>query len=170
MRPNQTSGRWTSQTPGGWTSQTPGGWARQATERWSGSGTAALTFSATDSPAISAGSPRRAATDPDQPDASTGPSRQTPQKQARREKVQSFSLINIARRLTQSGRSKAGFLSDQAELKSSLFLGVCETWLSPEIADAEVCHDFPGYSIFRGDRENRQGGGVALYLTHCQEM
>ena len=73
-------------------------------------------------------------------------------------------MINIARLLTRSGRSKAGFLSDQAELKSSLFVGVCETWLSPDMADAEVCHDFPGYSILRGDRVHRQGGGVALYL------
>ena len=31
--------------------------------------------------------------------------------------------------------------------------------------DAEVCHDFPGYSILRSDRIRRQGGGVALYLS-----
>ena len=73
--------------------------------------------------------------------------------------------MNIARLLTQSGRSKAGFLSDQAELKNSLFVGVCETWLSPDIADAEVCYNFPGYSVFRSDRIGRQGGGVALYLS-----
>ena len=73
--------------------------------------------------------------------------------------------MNIARLLTQSGRSKAGFLSDQAELKNSLFVGVCETWLSPDIVDAEVCHNFPGYSILRADRVSRQGGGVALYLS-----
>ena len=73
--------------------------------------------------------------------------------------------MNIARLLTHSGRSKAGFLSDRAELKNSLFVGVCETWLSPDVVDAEVCHDFPGYSIFRADRVNRQGGGVALYLS-----
>ena len=73
--------------------------------------------------------------------------------------------MNIARLMTQSGRSKAGFLSDQAELKNSLFVGVCETGLSPDIVDAEVCHDFPGYSILRADRVNRQGGGVALFLS-----
>ena len=73
--------------------------------------------------------------------------------------------MNIARLLTQSGRSKAGFLSDKAELKNSLFVGVCETWLSPDIVDAEVCHDFPGYSILRADRVNRQVGGVALFLS-----
>ena len=32
------------------------------------------------------------------------------------------------------------------------------------MADAEVCDDFPVYSIFRTDRVNRQGGGVALYI------
>ena len=73
--------------------------------------------------------------------------------------------MNIARVLTQSGRSKACFLSDQAELKNSLFVGVCETWLSPDIVDAEVCHDFPGYSVLRADRVTRQGGGVALFLS-----
>ena len=82
----------------------------------------------------------------------------------KKEREQSFILINIARLLTESGRSKAGFLSDQAELKNSLFVGVCETWLCPGVADAEVCHDFPGYSISRADRVKRQGGGVALYL------
>ena len=30
--------------------------------------------------------------------------------------------------------------------------------------DAEVVHDFPGYSILRCDRAGRQGGGVAIYL------
>ena len=43
-------------------------------------------------------------------------------------------------------------------------MGVCETWLKPDVLDAEVCHDFPGYTILRGDRAHRQGGGVALYL------
>ena len=73
--------------------------------------------------------------------------------------------MNIARLLTQSGHSKAGYLSDWAELKNSLFVGVCETWLSPEIVDAEVTHDFSGYTIMRSDRISRQGGGVALYLS-----
>ena len=39
-----------------------------------------------------------------------------------------------------------------------------ETWLNKDIFDAEVTHDFPGYSLFRCDRSGRQGGGVALYL------
>ena len=39
-----------------------------------------------------------------------------------------------------------------------------ETWLSPQIFDSEVTHNFPGYSIFRCDRVPRQGGGVALFI------
>ena len=39
-----------------------------------------------------------------------------------------------------------------------------ETWLHTGVFDAEVSHDFPGYSILRCDRSGRQGGGVALYL------
>ena len=39
-----------------------------------------------------------------------------------------------------------------------------ETWLHSGIFDAEVLHDFPGFSLFRCDRAGRQGGGVALYL------
>ena len=77
----------------------------------------------------------------------------------------SFILANIARLITQNGRSKANFLSDQAEAKKCLFVGVTETWLSEAVLDSEVTHDFPGYSLFRCDRSGgRQGCGVALYL------
>ena len=41
--------------------------------------------------------------------------------------------MNINRLITQSGRSKAGFLSDQALLQGALMVGVCETWLDPGI-------------------------------------
>ena len=50
-----------------------------------------------------------------------------------------------------------GYISDQAELKSSLFVCVCEPLLSQDVADAEVSHDFPGYTIHRAARV---GGGV----------
>ena len=40
-----------------------------------------------------------------------------------------------------------------------------ETWLHDGVKDAEVCHDFPDYTLFRADRAGkREGGGVALYL------
>ena len=41
-------------------------------------------------------------------------------------------------------------------------VGVVETWLTEQHADAEVC--MPGFTIFRSDRQERDGGGVALYL------
>ena len=73
--------------------------------------------------------------------------------------------MNIARLITPSGRTKSGFLKDQAELNNSLFVGVTEPWLHDGVLDSEVCHDFPGYSLFRSDRSGgRQGGGAALYL------
>jgi exonuclease III len=55
-------------------------------------------------------------------------------------------------------------MSDQALLREALMVGVCETWLNQGIMDTEVLHNFTGYSLFRGDRQVRQGGGVALYL------
>ena len=77
---------------------------------------------------------------------------------------QTFILSNIQRLITPSGRTKSGFLSDQAQLSNALLVAVTETWLSPDILDSEVTHNFPGYSLLRCDRESRQGGGVALYI------
>ena len=77
---------------------------------------------------------------------------------------QTFLLSNIQRLITPSGKTKSKFLSDQAELNNSLIVAVTETWLHSAIFDAEVTHDFPGYSLFRCDRDGRQGGGVALYV------
>ena len=82
----------------------------------------------------------------------------------------SFILSNIARLITPSGRTKSGFLSDQAQLKNADYVAVCETWLHDGVKDAEVTIDFPDYTIFRADRglgrdgTPRVGGGVALYL------
>ena len=77
---------------------------------------------------------------------------------------QSFLLSNIQRLITPSGRTKSGFLSDQAQLNGALLVAVTETWLTPQVYDSEVCHNFPGYNLFRTDRENRQGGGVAMFV------
>ena len=79
-------------------------------------------------------------------------------------KLQAFILTNIQRLITPSGRTKTKFLSDQALVNNAFFIAVTETWLHSGVLDAEVNHDFPGYSIFRCDRAGRQGGGVALYL------
>ena len=73
--------------------------------------------------------------------------------------------MNIARLITQSGRTKSGFLSDQAAEHNSMFVGVTESWLTSDILDSEVTHEFPGFNLMRCDRSGgRQGGGVALYL------
>ena len=80
----------------------------------------------------------------------------------------SFILVNIARLITQSGNRKSGFLSDLANLNNSPFVAVTETWLKDSIFDSEVLYNFTGYNIFRSDRSNeRQGGGVCLYLKDC---
>ena len=56
-------------------------------------------------------------------------------------------------------------MHDQAVKHNSFFIGVTETWLHDGVLDAEVCHNFPGYSLMRSDRAgSRQGGGVALYI------
>ena len=77
---------------------------------------------------------------------------------------QSIILSNIHRLITPSGRTKSGFLSDQAHENKSLLVAVTETWLSSMILDSEVTRDFPGYSIFRCDRDSREGGVVAFYV------
>ena len=79
---------------------------------------------------------------------------------------QTFLLSNIQRLITPSGRTKSKFLSDQAELKNALLVAGTETWLHSGVFDAEVSHDFPGYSLYRCDRTGRQGGGVGLYLRN----
>ena len=68
------------------------------------------------------------------------------------DKDPSFLLVNIARLITPSGRTKSGFLKDQAVANNSLFVGVTETWLTDGVFDSEVLHDFQGYSILRCDR------------------
>ena len=73
-------------------------------------------------------------------------------------------LSNIQRLITPSGRTKCGFLHDQAVNNNSMLVAVTETWLHSGVLDAEVTHNTPGYNIIRCDRTCRVGGGVALYL------
>ncbi|GAA47302.1 hypothetical protein CLF_100192 [Clonorchis sinensis] len=51
-------------------------------------------------------------------------------------------------------------------LIGSFLLVLCkaltETWLTPDVSDAEISID--GYSIFRADSKRERAGGVALYL------
>ena len=41
-------------------------------------------------------------------------------------------------------------------------LAFTETWLDNSVSDGEV--SLPGYSIFRSDRTNGRGGGIAVYV------
>ena len=45
-----------------------------------------------------------------------------------------------------------------------LLVALTETWLSSDIADSEVA--IPGYSVFRSDRDVRNGGGVMLLVRY----
>ena len=48
------------------------------------------------------------------------------------------------------------------EKKIQLF-GISETWLNDNSPVDQFC--IPGYSLVRKDRQNMQGGGVALYVS-----
>ena len=50
------------------------------------------------------------------------------------------------------------------EMKDKPFdiFSASETWLKPDISDSEVA--LPGYSIIRMDRQNKIGGGTAIYV------
>ena len=43
-------------------------------------------------------------------------------------------------------------------------LAICltETWLTPQVEDAEVA--IPGYNLFRSDRQGRLRGGTCIYV------
>ncbi|GAA52374.1 hypothetical protein CLF_107942 [Clonorchis sinensis] len=47
-------------------------------------------------------------------------------------------------------------------LEQPSIIELTETWLTPDVSDAEISID--GYSIFRADSKRGRGGGVALYL------
>ena len=75
---------------------------------------------------------------------------------------QTFLLSNIRGLIGQGGKSKAGFLYDQAILHKSLVVAVTESWLKPKVKDSELLVNFPGYNLYRSDRQKRKNGGVCL--------
>ena len=77
-----------------------------------------------------------------------------------------FLLSNIRGLLGQGGNSKTGFLFDQAVSHQASI--VTETWLKPEVKDSELLVNFPGYSLFRCDRQKRRGGGVCAFI--CDDI
>ena len=44
------------------------------------------------------------------------------------------------------------------------FIALVETWLRPEITEAQICVN--GFNTFRCDREKRQHGGVMIYINN----
>ena len=77
-------------------------------------------------------------------------------------KSYTFLFMNIARLLTKS-KPKIKFLSDLCE-SHTLFLCLCETFLSPDISDNELV--IPDFTITRCDRKRRMGGGVCIYIRN----
>ena len=78
--------------------------------------------------------------------------------------LSTFLLSNIRGLLSQGGKSKTGFLFDQAIIHNALAVSVTESWLKPEVKDSELLVNFPGYTVYRSDRKNRKCGGVCVFL------
>ena len=74
----------------------------------------------------------------------------------------SFMLLNIARLFTKS-KPKFKLLHDLCS-RSTLFLGLCETFLFDGINDCEI--QIPDFTVIRCDRFSREGGGVCIYLRN----
>ncbi|KER25517.1 hypothetical protein T265_07034 [Opisthorchis viverrini] len=57
---------------------------------------------------------------------------------------------------------KLGDVRQSACLEKPSIIALTETWLTPDVSDAEISID--GYFIFRADSKRGRAGGVALYL------
>ena len=47
--------------------------------------------------------------------------------------------------------------------ENNLDVIISESWLNSSVTDVEV--EFPGYNLFRLDRENKVGDGVCVYVN-----
>jgi hypothetical protein len=77
----------------------------------------------------------------------------------------SLQLLNIRGLIGNGGSNKCGFVADLAAKHHSLVTMLTETHLKEAVLSSEITVNIPDYSIFRGDRAGRKGGGVAL-LAH----
>lgn len=62
-------------------------------------------------------------------------------------------------------------LRDYILMQDLDIVGITETWLKPHIISRAV--EIPGYTLFRADRDERRGGGVAFYVRlgiHCNSL
>ena len=62
------------------------------------------------------------------------------------------------------GKAKVRFLSDQAIKHNAFAVAVTESWLTPDVKDAELTIHIPEFSVFRSERKGRSGGGVCVFL------
>ena len=70
--------------------------------------------------------------------------------------------LNVRGLSLASDRSKPAQLRDLAVTSNALAIALTETWLSPDILDAEV--GIEGFNIIRSDRTSRHRGGTCLYI------
>lgn len=60
---------------------------------------------------------------------------------------------------------KRDVISNLVSSSSSNILVLSETWLHSDISDHEVLADLPNFTVFRNDRIDRRGGGVAVAIS-----
>ena len=61
-----------------------------------------------------------------------------------------------------SNKTKVAHLRDLAEEANAPWIMVTETWLTPDVLDAEIA--IKGYELFRADREGRSHGGTCCWV------
>ena len=70
--------------------------------------------------------------------------------------------MNVRGLKLQSDRCKVDQIKDLLAIENGMGISLTVTWLHPGILDAEI--DVSDYTLFRGDRDSRLRGGVALYM------
>lgn len=61
-------------------------------------------------------------------------------------------------------RNKFTDLETLATVENYDIIGITETWLNLESRDYLAEYNIPGYTMFSHERENREGGGVLIYI------
>lgn len=78
-------------------------------------------------------------------------------------KPKKLMYVNIQGLVTENSRKKLDYLSEMLNESNVIILNLTETWLNKHIKDDVKIE---GYEIIRTDRETRQKGGVAIYITN----
>jgi len=82
--------------------------------------------------------------------------------------VTTFAFLNIQGLCSLTKLSSVPYLRDILIIENHIFLGLTETWLSPNHKKAEL--EIEGYQLFRKDRDRakakqgRYSGGVTFYI------